>query len=504
MPQINLKAYSPSQVIDFIQRKKEDFWLKERERRALALFQEVANRVPAYRDFLHKHSLNPGKVKTWQDFQLVPPVSKKDYLQQYPLEMLCWDGTLARHLVFSATSGSTGEPFYFPRTEALEWESSILYEMFLKNGRNGGPVLAINCFGMGVWIGGLIAHKSIDSASRRGNLPVSIISPGVNKSEVIKALKNLSPKFGQTLLCGYPPFIKDILEEALCQGIDLKPLNMRLLFAAEAFSEAFRDYLAEMAHIKNVHLDTLNIYGSADIGTMAFETPASILIRRTAMKNAAVFQALFSSIAKTPTLAQYNPLFMTFEAPGGEILVTGNSAIPLIRHSIGDNGGVLSMSEVRLRLSSYGVDIGKEAAENGLGGLIGELPFVYVYERRDLSTSLYGLQIYPEYIRDALIDKTLAAHLTGKFTIITRYDDRQNQYLELNLESSNGVEACLLHEKTIWEIVYSRLREKSSEFRELTNNLKDKRFLEVKFWPKDHPQYFKAGAKQRWIQKPAV
>jgi len=36
-------------------------------------------------------------------------MTKKDYLRQYPLEKLCWDGSLKKSLVFTATSGSTGE-----------------------------------------------------------------------------------------------------------------------------------------------------------------------------------------------------------------------------------------------------------------------------------------------------------------------------------------------------------------------------------------------------------
>ena len=87
------KKYTSKQIIDFIRQKKEPFWLKEREGRALALFHRAAEGVPAYKDFLAKNRIQHEKVTTWQDFQLVPPVSKKNYLQQYPLEMLCWDGT---------------------------------------------------------------------------------------------------------------------------------------------------------------------------------------------------------------------------------------------------------------------------------------------------------------------------------------------------------------------------------------------------------------------------
>ena len=298
------RHYSASRILKFIHEKKEGFWLRERERRALALFHEAARRVPAYKDFLKRNRVSPGKVKTWQDFSLVPVTSKKEYLQQYPLEDLCWDGTLAKPMVFCATSGSTGEPFYFPRQERLEEDSSILYELFLKNSSlNQGPILVINGFGMGVWIGALIAYKSLEMARQRGNYPISIITPGVNIPEILKALKILAPQFGQTVLMGYPPLVKDVIDRAISEEVDFTKLNIRILLAAEAFTENFRDYLAEKTCLKNPCLDTMNIYGSADIGTMAVETPASILIRRLAMKDKRLFADIFSANDKTPTLA---------------------------------------------------------------------------------------------------------------------------------------------------------------------------------------------------------
>ena len=108
----------------------ETYWNRERERKALRLFHAVAYRVPAYRDFLKKNKVVPERIRTFKDFELVPPISKKTYLREYPLEKLCWDGSLKKPLVFTATSGSTGEPFYFPRNEKLDWEYSILVELF--------------------------------------------------------------------------------------------------------------------------------------------------------------------------------------------------------------------------------------------------------------------------------------------------------------------------------------------------------------------------------------
>src|ERR1051325_3778994 len=112
-------------------------WEKKRRNNALNLFSTAAKKVPAYKDFLHKNKINPNKIKTFEDFQLVPPITKKDYLRQYELRDLVWEGDLKKPLVFTSTTGSTGEPFYFPRSNALDKQYALLAEMFLRNGYRG-------------------------------------------------------------------------------------------------------------------------------------------------------------------------------------------------------------------------------------------------------------------------------------------------------------------------------------------------------------------------------
>lgn len=492
------------EIIKFIRRKDESFWLRLRQRRPLALFHQAAVRVPAYKDWLRRQRIDHKKIKTWQDFQSVPPVSKKNYLRQYPLEKLCWDGNLAKPMVYSATSGSTGQPFYFPRSQRLDWESSIVHELFYINGRpaKNEPTLVLVCFGMGVWIGGLITYKAFEILAQRGPYPISILAPGINETEIFHALKRLAPQYKQTILIGYPPFIKDIVDKAPRHGINIKTLHIRFLFATEGFSESYRDYMAEKAGIKNLYLDTLNIYGSADIGTMAFETPAAILARRLAARDQAGFIKLFSQIEKTPTLAQYNPLFTTFEASAaGEIYLTGNNNMPLIRYAIGDNGGVLSYSEVVNHFKEYGINFHAEAVKAGIGGAITELPFVYVYERSDFSTKLYGATVHTEHVRAALQDSSVADLLTGKMSMLTKHDQKHNQYLEINIELKPLVKANVALKNKTAKVILRQLLQKNSEYRNNYNSMGRRVAPKLVFWPAGHPRYFNNAAKQKWVIK---
>lgn len=491
-------------IINDIKTKPSAYWERVRTQRMLDLFSRAASEVPAYKDFLKKQKLDPVKINTCEDFRLVPPMDKKNHLRNYPLHALCWNGTVNRQFVFTSTSGSTGDPFYFPRSARLDWEASIAHELFIGNSSYGTKeaTLILVCFGMGVWIGGILTYKAFEMASARGNYPVSILTPGINKEEIFKALNLLAPHYRQVVLVGYPPFIKDIIDEAPGRGICLRDFHIRLFFAAESFSEAFRDYVAASTGIENGCLDTLNIYGSADIGTMAYETPGSIFIRRLAMKRRPIFEKLFGAIDKTPTLCQYNPLFVSFEAAEGEILITGDNAMPLVRYAIGDHGGIHSFSEVETTLREEGIDIRREAAEANIP--LYELPFVHVYERKDFSTTLYGLLIYPEMIREVFLREPLSLFLTGRFTLITRFDEQQNQFLEINIELKKGCQVRRdNHDLTLKEIV-ATLKEKSSEYSELFSHLGHRALPRIKLWPNGHPDHFLPGTKQQWVKKTII
>ena len=212
------------------------------------------------------------------------------------------------------------------------------------------------------------------------------------------------------------------------------------------------------------------------------------------------FKEIFSQTSKTPTLAQYNPLFISFESVKGEIILTGNNVIPLIRYEVGDQGGVTTFDEIESKLKRENLDIKKESGKVGIKNLC-KLPFVYIYERVDFSTKLYGATIYPENIKSGLERRFLQKYITGKFTMITKCDKEQNQYLEINLElKPNTHKSSDLKNKLSQSIVNSLLK-KNAEYENNFKLMPKKVVPHIVFWPFGSSKYFKPGIKQRWVIK---
>ncbi len=504
MTQSSMSAHNDpraNKVLKYLREKRSSFWEKERVRYSLSLFHRAARGVHAYGDFLKKNHIAPEKIRTIKDFQFVPPVNKKEYLRRYPLEKLIWSSAFQKGGVFTTTSGSTGSPFYFPRGASLDWQSSIYHEAFLwnKSVAKGGSTLVIVGFGMGVWIGGLITYQAFRYIFERG-AAITILTPGANKNEIWEAMRHIAGNFDQVILCGYPPFIKDVIDEGGQNGIRWKQFNMRIIFAAEIFSERFRQYISTAAGIHDIYRDTMSIYGSADLGTMATETPISILVRRAADKNPALRKRLFGPIEITPTLTQFNPFFINFESIDGNILCTGDNTIPLIRYEIGDHGGIIPFSVAESLFAEHGNPISRISKACGLRDVRTELPFVYLYERADFSIKLYGAIIYPEHIKEILLHPTLAPYITGKFSMEAKHSTAHEEHFELNIELRKGKVPKAAFEKQTSNAIIKNLIEKNAEYRYLYNMMPRRVVPHIKYWRYSDPTYFQAGTKQQWIK----
>lgn len=477
------------------------FWEKKGERLALALLRFAGAAVPAYKKFLKKHRLEPEKIKTISDFKKLPVMDKDNYLRASAYEELFPSRDLSRATTISATSGSTGEPFYFPRGEEQDAQYQYVAELFLRNqfAIDKYSTLGIIGFGLGIWIGGIFTYKNFNAIARKG-YKLTLAPVGTNKELFLKTLKKFGADYDQVILMGYPPFIKDVLDDAAEHGVNLKDYRLRILCAAEGFSERFREYVASAAHLENAERDIINIYGTVELGTMAHETAASYLIRKLAFADKKLGAALFPGAGSIPTLAQYYPQHAYFEQVEREVIGTGcGSLLPLLRYRFRDVGGVISYDEILRRLRENGVDWQAELAKAGIKDLVLKLPFVYVVERSDNSIVLRGANINASEIKNALDEKSLSSSLTGKFCMIKKEDRAVNQKLTIHIELKKSIKMNRRLKKKILAVLIEDLCKNNIEFRNEYTSHPHKATPLLKFWPYKQEPYFNIVGKQKWV-----
>ena len=461
------------------------------EEKVIALFHEAARDVPAYARFLREHGVDPAQVDDIDAFRRVPATSKDNYYRPNPLPDLCRHGRLDGCDMVALSTGSTGEPAVWPRFVTHELESAARFEQILSRafGADEKRTLGLICFALGNWVGGLYTLACCRHLAARG-YPLTLVAPGNQPAEILRALRALSDHYEQRVLFGYPPFLKDVIDAAASQGYDWRAKPTRLVMAGEVFSEEWRSWVCGRLGVADPATATASLYGTADAGVIANETPLSIRIRRALARRPGAARQLFGE-ARLPTLCQYDPLHRYFEAEDGWLLFSGDGGAPLLRYKILDRGGVVSHAAMLEFLAENRIEL-----EPGPEGE--PLPFVYVFGRSHFALSFYGANVYPENVAVGLEQPELATLLSGKFVLEVGHDAEQNAHLRLTAELLRDAAATPGLEREVAESVRRELVRSNSEFGAYVPEAR--RSPEVTLRPFGDPEYFPIGVKHRYTR----
>ncbi|WP_293252561.1 MULTISPECIES: phenylacetate--CoA ligase family protein [unclassified Microcoleus] len=494
---------------------------RDAESEAIALFHNVAATVPAYQKFLAALNINPESIQTLEDFQKLPLITKENYLRFYPLPQLCRQGKLETCDFIAVSSGSTGNPTFWPRFISDELQiadrfEQIFHDSFFAETRR---TLAVICFALGTWVGGMYTANCCRYLASKG-YPVTVVTPGNNKTEIFRAVRELGEHFEQVVLLGYPPFIKDVIDSGIAAGVEWQKYRIKMVFAGEVFSEEWRSLVSDRINYhntkeegrrkkeegrggdgemgrwgefiitnselpitnyqlpitnsqlstENLYYNSASLYGTADAGVLGNETPLSICIRRWFANNPEAARNLFGE-SRLPTLVQYDPKSRFFEVnDDGTLLFSGDNGIPLIRYHISDNGGLISYEAMLDFLAEWGfnpVAHLQEVAAGESAGLprgIRNLPFVYVFGRSHFTVSYFGANIYPENVTVGLEVPTVSEWVTGKFVLQVKEDADRNRFLSVVVELAAGVEGDEEMKVAIASSILAQLRRLNSEF----------------------------------------
>lgn len=447
------------------------------------LFHDVVETVPAYRAFLAEHGVDPAAVQTCQDFAGLPMTSKDSYIRRHPLPDLCRHGLIGD--IIAVSSGSTGEPAFWPRSTADEHVIAARFEEVFRDsfGARDRRTLAVVCFALGTWVGGLFTLACCRRLAELG-YPITVVAPGSDKREILRVVPELAPHFDQVVLLGYPPFLKDVIDS----GLPWSQWDVRLVTAGEVFSEEWRTLVASRAGIADPVRGVVSLYGTADAGVLGNETPLSVQIRRFLAERPDVARELFGA-SRLPTLVQYDPEVRFFEEHAGTLLFTGDNGIPLIRYHIADDGGLVPYE----RMMTFVRDHGLEPTAPGP-----ERPFAYVFGRGRFTVSYYGANVYPENIAIGLEQPEIAGYVTGKFVMEAVEDEHRDRQLIITVELAPGVSPSERIGRLAGESILAQVLRLNSEY--ATYVPQHRRTPEIRLRPAGDPEHFPPGGKHRYTR----
>lgn len=288
--------------------------------------------------------------------------------------------------------------------------------------------LLVNCLPMGVVF-----------SSRA----VTVANVSVREDMACAILRDLGPRFAQTLLCTDPLFIRRLLDEARVAGVDWKALNTSVIVGEEVLVEAQRDYIAARLGIDldhDPHRIIGSSFGAGELGlNLLFETRETIRMRRAMRTQPQVAQLLSGTTdgRSAPSIFCFNPLRCHVEvlSPGpdgfGELCFTmldTQAIIALPRYVSGDLGKLVNQQEVT-------------QAARLAGSARPWLPVVAVKGRiKDRPVGMPSVECIKELI---YADHGVADQLTGAFRI--NQDDRGGVKLTLQANSERAAQDPGLH-----------------------------------------------------------
>ena len=415
------------------------------------------NSVPAYKDFIDKHKIKSA-TNSYADFvSTIPDTDKKNYIDQYSIAQRCVGGVIPlRDAEIDESSGSSGKPYSWIRGHAeLEVMRKTLSR--LATYMYGPNIVTINGFSMGAWATGTNVSMAL---VRNGILK----STGPDAEKMLSVFQILGP--GRTyVITGYPPFLLELIEYGIKNGLNWSEYNLIGIVGGEAMSETLRSEL-----LKHFHIIT-SAYGASDLDIgVASEFPLSTWIRQKAANNPELASELFGDARRLPMLFQYDPLdYYVEKNKDGELTVTVNRSealSPRLRYNVHDIGGHLDFERVISICKKYGLDPLREAPLP-FAKKHSKLPFLYIGGRSDSTISYLGANIYPEDVEQGIFgDVPATEERKIKGFAMELVEDSTGQprpiiYIELN----DGVEVKAVDKGDLQKRIINRLSINSRDFR---------------------------------------
>lgn len=434
------------------------------------IFHDAAAHVPAYRAFLREHGVRIHDIQRLSDFRAVPPTDKHSYVHKYPLNERLREGDAPSMLY--ASSGSSGQPTFWPVDGDLEAIGVAMHEDVLGSVMQipkHESTLAIVAFSMGIWVAGGFTTHALRGLQAYGR-NITVATPSIETDTIIQLLQSIAPQYDNTVLIGYAPFLRNVLARAKRRHCTL-PQRLHLLTSGDRFSEQWRQRMQQVLPGTPPAHRIINLYGCADAAALAHETPVTMCIRKAATQSRPLMEALCGEQSpQQPGVFQYRSRHRHLESHDGEIHVSSNGAVPLVRYNLHDRGRVWSPAEMQSLLAEHNLLEAVKNAPESAQWL--SYPMVTVHGRTDVAVRFYAINLYPEHIAAGLHRPAVRRQVSGAFYAFAEESTRHTpEKLHIAIELAPSVSPSKKLAASLEQELIRTLRQYSIEYCKLSDTI---------------------------------
>lgn len=397
--------------------------------KAITLFHRTYNSARGYRDFVDRSGVDVSQIQSAADFEQIPIMTKENYIYQYPLADRLVDGrSVADCYLMTTTTGSTGKPVLWPRDYDADQELVHAFERVYRTcfKIDERKTLHIIQNYLGTTPGGMVMSQLSWAAS--ANHQMTTITPGADVDQAILLIDEMGAAYDQIIVSTYPPYVKTFLDRAEEMGLVLSNYQIKFFCTGEKFSEQWRNYIVERLGPNATRNDIISAYGCTEAGLVGTEIPFSVALADAAERNSFFNERIFNT-KEVPNIVAYSPMSKLLETTaGGEILMTADQPVPLIRHNIHDRGGILTGADIGKAINEYGLPLTPPADD---------AHFVYLFGRSD-NVFLMSIGVYVEEIRYCLENSRFADRFTGEFQYGNKPNERFEETLQVRVHMQQG------------------------------------------------------------------
>ena len=245
------------------------------ERRLAALLWHAAENVPFYRDLCRRQGLAPNELRTTENLQALPVMTKSDY-RRHPRSHFLAENVPAHRRLERSTSGSTGEPFRFTldrQATPLIFASHLFYDSwfglnpFDRYVRIMSPPAPPSPDPGGPWSVRLRRKIREQLQARYEGLTqerISVLEVGPARAEQVRArIEAFHPRY----VMGYTAALATIASELLRAGLRLSFPLSAVITIAETLSPDRRQVIEEY-----FRAPIIDRYGLREIGSWSGQT----------------------------------------------------------------------------------------------------------------------------------------------------------------------------------------------------------------------------------------